>query len=134
MGPGGENSRPDDFPLGNSFLLRDDPLNGLAADDQRGCHPVIEIELALPFLVVNVGVDKPWKRGFVARPYHSGSVRNLDRIFSSDRFNSLAFNHDDRVFNRLPSAAVDQETHFQDRRPFLSERSRHGSQTRENQE
>lgn len=134
MGTGGEYSRADDFALGNSFLLGDDPLDGLAADSERGCHPMIEVKLALPLLVVNVGVDEPGKRGAVPRLHHSGALRNLDCAFPSDRLDSFALDHNDGVFHRLTAATVNQKSHFQDRQPFLSHRGRRDSQTSESQE
>lgn len=51
---------------------------------------MIEIELSLPFLVVDVGVDEPRERGFVARLYHFGPLRDLDRaLFSFTLFPSI---------------------------------------------
>ena len=49
---------------------------------------MIEVELTLPLLVVNMGVNQPRESGFVARLDHLGALRDLDRAFSSDRFNS----------------------------------------------
>jgi hypothetical protein len=68
---------------------------------------------------MNMGIDEARECGFVASLYHSGSSRDVDRAFFSDRFNSLSLDHNDGVFNRIAAVAVDQETHFYNRWPFL---------------